>query len=516
MKTVVLKIDKFNEGMSDDVRDQLNGVFTLTRNFDIFSNRKRMTPYRDTNQANTITSTSSLMTELIAKNFLYAAGDSTFYALSNRSSGQPGFFRLLKNTSPIDSNFALASTASQTSIGVAHKSVFVEYKDYLWGLKGSGAATAGKLDVWRWGALSTGAKALTENYGGADVVTGSAPTANGIIGDDDNLYLPTKNTLVRVNAALAVTDAVLTIPSNFTITSLDKWGRYLAIGCKPDNSNAESKTFFWDYVSDDVFDSIAMGRGNLQVIGNIDGSIIGILDVGTNSSFAINRKIQILEWNGGSVRVIKEIPYNSIALSVYTYKQKIGNKLYFIISDTVTYGVWVIGRKLSTDPLAVTFDRYLSNDTPVTDAVNAFYFIGDFLFASVGTAGNFRRTNEQASGAFTSTSMYKSQKFNAGDLSKVKQLKSVALTTVPIPSGGTVKLDYRIDATSTSDLISTWTQIFSKTTQGAYYHEAATVESAAREFSDGHEFEFRVRSTGFVEPIDLKPVFEVIDDQIEE
>lgn len=516
MKIVPIKVDKFNEGISDDVRDQLNGVFALTKNFDIFTSKKRLIPYRDTLANSGISSTNSTMATYAGNSMNFAYDNTGLYAMAGLNAGTPARFRLFVKTDPTGngSNWAISSTGSQTTIGSAGFAVMLNFKDYLWGIKGSAAGTSNKADIWQYGLLSTGAKVLTETYGGADVLTGSAPTSaatasNGIIGDDDNGYLPYGNKLAKINGAtLAITAARLTLPSNYTISSLSKWGKYLAIGCYPSNLNDVSKMFIWDYVSDDVTEAIPFGKGNLKVLENIDGKMIGLIDRGSTSA-VITNKIEIWEWAGGNPSVIKEIDGSDLAC----FKQSKGNKLYFVMTDGVTYGIWILGRRVGSDPIAVTFDRPLSNDTAITTRPKNFFMFGDYLFVGLSD-GNVRRTSDQA-GTYTTTCFYKSQKFNAGDLEKVKVLKNARVGVISLLNGATLKLDYRVNATST-DLISTWTQIVNETVAGTYVHEALKNEITDREFQDGNEFEFRSRTTGGAEITGFGATFEVVDSQIEE
>ena len=504
MKIVVVKVDRFNGGISDDVREQLNGVFTITRNFDIFSNKTRLTPYRDTAAADTVDGTSSTMTEFKTENFGYDS--SKLFALGRRSSGS-ALLRILERSVP-SGNWSLSGSASQTTNGVPARQCFFPYRNYFYGLKVSGAGTSQRADVWRYGSVASGARVLELTFGGADVLTindsSLSRAAQGFIGIDDNAYLPYENKLARTNGT-TVTAAVLTLPRDLTIKSGTNWSRYAALACAPGNGNDSSKIFFWDFVSDDVTDVVDVGRGDLNVLENIEGTLIGVLDVGGTTSISFERKIQIIAWSGGSPRVLHEKSYTA-AFEVPIFKQKKGNKLYIVLYDGSTYGIYVIGRRDANSPIAVTFDRFISNDTAVTAALN-FFFVGDFLFASTGTSGNIRQTLNSAT--FTATSVYESQKLNAGEITKLKQLKSVSLGFVPLPAGAVITLDVKVDGGS-------WKEVFSESTDGRYYHEATKLETTNREFDDGYEFEFRIKSTGLAEPIEFKPVFEVLDDQQEE
>src|SRR5690242_14624949 len=136
MKIITLKIDKFNGGMSDDVREQANGVFTITRNFDIFTNERRLSPYRDTIANDTITGTSSDMTSFDAHNFLYDP-NLGLASLSELDPSLTGRFRMLYKSDPVGNgtNWAILASSSQTTIGTALFDVFLPFKDYFWSIK---------------------------------------------------------------------------------------------------------------------------------------------------------------------------------------------------------------------------------------------------------------------------------------------------------------------------------------------------------------------------------------------
>ena len=81
-------------------------------------------------------------------------------------------------------------------------------------------------------------------------------------------------------------------------------------------------------------------------------------------------------------------------------------------------------------------------------------------------------------------------------MSVKKQLVSISLSYVPLPTAGSVKLEYRVDAGS-------WTEIFTETTDSVLITEAK-VDTNGALFTEGREYEFRITSTGGAEVTELK------------
>lgn len=80
------------------------------------------------------------------------------------------------------------------------------------------------------------------------------------------------------------------------------------------------------------------------------------------------------------------------------------------------------------------------------------------------------------------------------DLDKLskKKLVEVACNYIPIPSGGSLVMEYRVDGGS-------WTNIFTETTAGEV--KTSTTKPTTGQFTDGYNYEFRIESTGFVQVV---------------
>lgn len=496
MKILTLKLNKWYGGISDDVREQNPDVFAISYHFDIFSSPVKMSPYRSQITNDTVASTSSTMTEFYTRNFTVSPDTGYIYAYG-RISQASDKGRILVKTDPVGngSTWAISASSSQSANGTPYRNTFMPYKSYLYGIKGAGSGTTNKLDLWRYGSLTTGAKLLTEPFGGADLLDsgGNAVTAQGIVGKDDCLYLPYANKLAKVDTGATATAAALTLPSEYSITSLAPYQNYLAIACKPKTtgSGLSSKVFIWDYVSDDVSDVIDFGEGDLLVLENLDGNLFGISSIATTSAYNISTKTVITQYSGGFATVVEEIPYTGLL----QMKEKKGNKLYFVLSDGTTLGIWVYGRKSSKYEYTYTLDRLINGSTAVT-TLNAFKFLGDYMFSSMGSSGNIMRTTDQTTYGYTA--IYHSQKFNSNNLQKDKTLRYINLLHTPLTSGTSLVVKYRINSDTS------WTSLMTSSTEGATSKDATNQENNGNKaFPSFKEIQFRIEATGLAEPIEL-------------
>ena len=273
-RQVEIQINDFNGGISDDPRKSSINEFQLTKHFDIFSAPKRLIPYRSL-EADTETSVSTTdLKQYFVRDFLYPTGSGKLYGLGQTGAG---LTKILQKT--LAESGLWTTPATSEGNGAVQNGCFVEYKDYAWGFQGT-------TQVFRWGVLS-GTPSITNSQGTVGTITS---VAQGLIAKDDNLYLPYNNKLARVNASSTVTDAVLTLPTQFKITSICNFGNYLAIACAPISTFAgNSKVFLWNLTSSDAQEAIDWGEGELRILENIEGFLVGITDRYLNNATGAGR-----------------------------------------------------------------------------------------------------------------------------------------------------------------------------------------------------------------------------------
>lgn len=482
-KTVEINVTQFDGGIADDVRQASANSFQIAKHFDIFSNPKRLTPYRsfeaDTNDGSTATG----MKQYFVRDFVYASSSAKLYGLGQTGAG---LTKVVSKADATTGNWTL--DASSEGNAAVQNGCLVEYKDYLWGFQGT-------TQVFKWGLLS-GTPSITNTAGTVGTITS---VAQGVIAKDDNLYLPYNNKLARVTSGGTVNDAVLTLPTNFKITSICNYGNYLAIACAPISTfNGTSKVFLWNLTSTDVQEAIDWGEGELRVLETIEGMLVGITDRYLNNATGAGRGSMIIQtYSGGVPQVVKEV--FTLALSGKTMpisKAVKNNRLFFsakIMTNTAgtTYneGIWSFGRKNVGYNYALNLD--LIDENVSTSGIQSFGAAANFFFIAHSNDGSIDKTNDAATYAFTS--IYESQMYDFGDTCSDKRLESVCVYFRKLATGEAVTAKYRIDdATS-------WTTIGTDSTGDDKSRTFLSIEATDTNFASGREYEFRFESTGGAE-----------------
>jgi hypothetical protein len=487
-KLIEIKINNFSGGVSDSPREENATKFQVSKHFDVFSDPTRLVPYRSLEQDTNDGSTADGMKQYVVKDFLYASASAKLYGLGQTGAG---LTKIVYKADATSGNWTLP--ASSEGNGAVQNGCFVEYKDYLWGFQGT-------TQVWKWGTLS-GTPSITNSTTAVGTITS---VAQGVIAKDDNLYLPYNNKLVRVNAGGTVQDAVLTLPTNFKITSICNYGNYLAIGCAPISTyNGVSKVFLWNLTSSDVQEVIDWGEGELRILETIEGMLIGVTDRYINNATGAGKGSMIVQsYSGGSPQVEKEVFTQALSGKTIPLSKAIRNNRLFWAAKLMTNsagteyveGLWSFGRKNALYPFSLALD--VIDENIDTDGIQAFGTAANFFFITHSNDGSIDKTNDAATYAFTSE--YTSQIFNFGDASIEKQLLGVSVTTAPLPASSTVTVSYRVDDETS------YTTIGTMTTQGEVSRDIVNIESTGLDFSFFKEVQFKIESDGGAEITGIK------------
>lgn len=344
----------------------------------------------------------------------------------------------------------------------------------------------------------------------------STPTyvAQSVKGYDDNLYMFYDNKVVRVSPTGVVEDDVCSaLPTGYHITCASTYGSYLAIGM---TDGQRSTVFIWDYVSDTtVADKIDWGDGQLKVLGTIDGKLVGVSDVDLSTNFFLNGLMSIRMWAGGAPSVVKEVNTKVGGGTLLTGGIVKNNKLYFVASlplnqststtSTFHTGIWCWGRKDVYSNYALSLE-YIE-DGVTTNVINSFGIQGDYWYISYNSDGSVSKTDDHTSN-YTTTSVFESQILNGDSSSTKKKLIGVTVDTEPLPSAGQVVLKYRKDEETS------WTTIFTNTTDNSITHSALNIESSGATLPEFRELQLRVESTGGAEITAIKCKYEALDKEI--
>ena len=480
-------IQKFDGGVSDDIRQQSSNSFALSKNFNIFSNPNRLTPVRDSEADELLATDANGMRPYAMQNFLYTGSKLYGYGHISINSDLP---KLFSKTSPEQSGAWVAVANAEGTGGARQTECFVYYKDYIYGWTSS--------TLWR---FQVSTSTWTNSYQSID----GATFAQGLVGNDDILYLPYDNKIATLNNT-SFTTAALTLPSNLIITAVSEYGKYLAIATRPSDIGSQSKVFLWDKISSDVSEVLDWGEENLYILSSIDAGLIGI---SVTNSLAFVPKIVIRMYFGGRVSVVKELTDTSITLGSVNFAvpfYKNGNRLFFPVISTNGSGIWSFGRKNENTNYAITQERNFFNNVAVT-SISSIYRLGDYTWVShsdASQANQISKTNDAAT--YTTSCIYESQKFNGDDINRLKRLIGVAVSTAYLPSAGTVVIKYKIDSDTTFA-----NQIFTNGVDNSVSREGITIESTGKNLPEFYEIQFQITSTGGAEITGLKFVYEEKD-----
>lgn len=482
-KSLEINIQNFYGGISDDPRKESLSEFSLSKHFDIFSQPNRLIPYRSLEADTHDGSTATGMKQYFVQDFVYASASTKLYGLGKTAAG---LTKVVFKADATTGNWTLPANSEGSE--AIRNGCFVEYKNYFWGFQGS-------TQVFKWGLLS-GTPTITNTAGTVGTITS---VAQGIIASDDNLYLPYNNKLVRVVAGGTVSDAVLTLPTNFKITSLANYGKFLAIGCAPVSTfNGVSKVFLWNLTSPDIQEAIDWGEGELRILETIEGMLIGITDRYLNNSTGAGRGSLIIQtYSGGYPQIAKELFTQALSGKIVPISKAIKNNRIFFAAKLMTNsagteyneGIWSFGRKNINYPYTLTLD--IIDENINTSGIQAFGTAANYFFIAHSGDGSIDKTNDAATYAFSS--IYESQIFNFGDVYSDKRLESVKVSFRKLATGESITVKLKADEADS------WTTIGTASTLGDVSKTFLGIESTGTNFPSGKEFQIQIISTGGAE-----------------
>ncbi len=490
MAIIETTVDDFSKGIVNDSRDPRKGVARMVTNFNL-ADTPRLTPYRDSEDGDSASATSK------KQNFEIALRTGTTYSLyalgvkSGAATAEVTYKNLTTGAAnDLDDNGWTNTTNNQSASVTAFFNLFKYYTK-------TGLIYGAKTNkIWAYdpsGSASFDEDVISTDGGSSFNFTN---IAQGLVhSKDDVLYIPYDNIIASNNNKTWV-NAAITIPAHLKINSICEYGNYLAIGASPLSGIGNSRVYLWDRDSSltTLSESIDWGVGELKVLEEVDGYLVGISKVGGTSDAFVGRVI-FRYLVGNRARKYDELVTGSSSITLLTVKQKIDNRVYFMLSCTINgavrEGLWSFGRSLLEDSFTIVHERTPNNDTALTanGQVRGFYKVGDFTFISYINASSvfaISKTNDQSN--FTATSIYESRIFGTLSPSFKKDLLGATVTTPFLPTAGQIVLEYAVDENIGTD---TWTNIFTEATDNSISFSA--VNSLPKDYK---EIQFRIESTG--------------------
>lgn len=486
-------IRRFDGGIFNDPRVPNAGLSRVVTNFDILTNPYKMTPYHSSASGDSAAATSQKQNFVLANWLPGSTNDYRVFSLGVVSGSGKAEILMKTMTTGSSNDLSDASWASPannaSAAGLTNFNLFVWYKktNLIYGAK---AGTS----IWAFDSGTAGA--FTET----SLSLAYTNIAQGCVHPvDDILYVPYDNKIAK-NDNGTWSAPVLTLPSNYYITSICPYRNFLAIACAPLSGEGGSRVFLWDRDTSlaTVSESIDWGEGNIKVIEELNGDLVGISQLGNITTRFFGRLI-FKRYTGYGAEKIGEFVSTSISSVLTLGKQKINNRLHFmaqiILNGSAREGVFSIGRNPG-QPYAIIHERTPNNDTALSGGfpVN-FFYIGDFLFQSYISSGSYGLSKTDDQNSYTASSIYESE-INEGmdeaDRPALKQLMSVGANYEALPAAGQAVVQYRVDGGS-------WVTVFTETTDGAVYTEPVPNAASGDEFVQGKDYEFRCVSTGGAE-----------------
>lgn len=493
-------LDVYYGGISDDKNIQKPEISRATSHIDIWSGPKRMTPYRAM-EADQNASDAAKVFSIVMFRYLNAV----MYGLGIVIGGAKAKI-YEKTVDPITGSWA-ASISGEDGGGSRSMVCFMDFHDYLYG--GSAASR-----IWAYGDV-TGSPSFTST---AYSITNGG-SAQGLVTSDDLLLIPCGNVMAKKNGAgSGPTDgwtAPLVLPDNFTIVDQCEFGDKVAVGAS--NISGNSKVFIWDKVNQDPEQVIDWGEGDLRILDNIEGQLVGVSTL--NTQISGGGKMVVRVWEGGSKANQKfelKGDENGGGVVVYGNHCKLldGNRLVFGVRFTSLEGVdynqlFAIGRKSNLYPLAYTFDRRVNNDTAITNAIQGLYKIADCYFVAYQQDGSINRTNDQAvyvgvTATHITQKLDGSRQAGVDAIRKRKVLTMAGLLFEELTSGQSVSLYWRPDSKSTWRLIRTFSTV------GEVSFEAG-IQADSGDFSNCRRFQFKATSINGAIITGIPYAFKVLD-----
>src|SRR3990167_8039700 len=508
-----ITINRFNEGAVNDPRLQREAVCRMSTNFDILTNPNKITPYRSSESGDDAASTSQ------KQNFAIALRSGTTYSLYalGVKSGVTTAEILYKDlttgaANDLDDDAWTNTANNESSAGATNFNLFAYYRN-------QGLIYGARAGTHIWAYDPTGSAAFADTH---QAVTYTEIGQGIVHSKDDILYIPYYNnagaagakSFIATNNAGVWNNAALTLPDHLIPRSICEYNDYVAILCSPASGIGNSRVFLWnrDSTLATLSESIDWGEGNLKVLEEVEGHLIGVSSMGANST-RFNNRILFKYYSStyGAVKFNEILSSASGTTALLIAKQKVDNRLYFMmrayVNGTQRDGVWSIGRSSVDTPFALSHERTPNNDTAITNLYN-FFIVGDYVFQSYDISGTFGLSKTDDAANYTATAVRETV-INPGmppeDRTKKKQLKAIAVSYEKMPAAGQCVIKYKVDGGSLTTIATETTDDIITTIR---------TQTASGQFTAGREYEFVLESTGGCEITELKYSYDLFEEVI--
>jgi hypothetical protein len=470
MAKTTTKFTGFTDGMAADLRSSRG--FALIQGFKTFAHK--LVPQFATE--------ASESKALAITRFLYAPWLSTtsfaLFGYGVISSTRPAVYIKGNTTGDIVADgWGTPSGGADAASGIRDTRVFFQYKGYIYGF-------AAGTRMWRFGKIDDiSGSAWTDTYQSISYTNLADPLHHPA---DDCAYFPVDNKIYRLNNT-TWSGPELTLPDNMVITSIEADGDFIQVACKPKNGLGNSWSFQWD--RDSSFETVTAkadwGRGNLIHIANLQGVIIGVMDVFSLSSLGHSAgKIAVKALIGGVVKTVAE--YETSGLCFFEANKFVADdKLHFPFElyrdGSYIHGIYSVDAR---GQLRVEISE------PETDAGTAglryqgIYRTGEYWWIAHSNDGSVNRTNDQA--------VYGTGIIETNIISSptVQKLVGATIPCEPLPSNASITLKWRPVGTAS------WTNMTPTIAVAAGQTAIHFLKDTNGKPPSGIELQYRIESSG--------------------
>lgn len=511
MKKVVL--NNFSGQINTDIYTPSSVDFRVNKNIDFSARNDSLVPYKG---VTAMTATNFYLTDFVYGNFGTGINENILaYGVQNGQSanGRAELYKI-SDTLP-GTTWATALTSTGTSVdnrigsNTTFNNLFHFHKGYLYMAKAEAYIDKiGNLESSGQGATWT---ARWQNISFTSVTQAITHSKDGLMYFVYNNGTTSSSTssVVKITDSSTFTDPAFTLPVGWTCTSITEYQDYIAFALRPTAKIGASKVAIWNRDTSNTLltEVIDWGEGELNILDNIDGHLIGVSIV-YNASFNLSPRIVVKEWSGGTVNVIDTI-YISTAFTpiLSTKKFKQNNNLYFGLKASINGTIYQLFRigKNKDGRFVVTGDMDINNNVSIS-SLEGFVKVGDVWYFGYD-AGSVNRTKvTSGSSAYGELNTLVNPNMPISDRSSFKQLVSVQLDYDAVESGESVILQYAVDGGA-------FTTVINDSTVGSTY-STTTIDASGSQFTSGRDYEFNIRTTGVVVK-SLTYVYQVLDSNIE-
>jgi hypothetical protein len=452
-KSISYNINRFDGGMSDDIRSHDLSKCAYVSHFDIYCDKHRLIPFPGYTADQAISGDVDGLQTYGIVNFVWNNG--TFYALGTKSDGTGS--KIWSKATAETAEWA-AVTGSEGTDDIIARPMMAYDNGYIWFQ--TYVTTTTYLSIHQVG-VGTTDKDTTIGTGGVS----DLPYVVEYAFDDEYYSITGKNDILKIDQT-AITDPIKTTGGYATdIQSGDEQLGIMTFRFFP----YKAQLLLWDSGSVLIDRKIEFGNGRESALGYPSGTWVAaiaenLVSNSTNDDLANGQyglSIKRASAVGGARTMFRMAGQTTTNAKLTPSRSKYKDSMLFYArvpqdATPTTYreGIFAVGKCKEDSPLAVS----VLLDTGTLGSVEGYYSEGNHHYFAHGGDGSVSRLSAP-SGTYDITAVYESL-FFGHDIPSKKTLKRITVNTEDLPASATVVMKYRIDSDDS------WTTMGTSDTDG--------------------------------------------------